>query len=200
MYISQQTQQSGYDNDHSVGSSMAVFQNIRAGRFYATLDNLRYSATKPDVLEKELLWQQGGKNGNTHAQAAFKEEILAQRSLHTFAIMCKNSPYLTICHSLGKFFSNPSDKAKGFHGKCIAFVGDRDNSRELQMVILPESAWEWITPMVFVDHTALEEFYEPQNRNATKLFPPHHNLPNPRRRRALLPERERKKDQNQKGK
>ncbi len=107
------------------------------------------------------------------AQRQFKEEILAQRHLRVFALMCTNSPYLMICHSISKFFSDSGDESKGLHGKqCIAFVGDRVDGREPQAMILPNVAWKWITPKVFEDYEALEEFYQPNNGNQARLFPP----------------------------
>jgi hypothetical protein len=140
--------------------------------FYFTLNKLRHSATKPDALEKELLWQQAGANGNTAAQNNFKDELLAQRHLRTVAFMCKHSSYITIGHSIAKFFGEPGDEEKGLHAKCIAFIGDRKDTREPQSVILPHSAWEWVNPEVFEDYEALGEFFDPQNGNQTRLFTP----------------------------
>jgi hypothetical protein len=153
-------------------ASLHTSRKKTTGEFYSILDKQRYTVTKPDIVEKELLWQQAGMGGNKTAQSEFKEEMLAQRTLRTFAIMCKNSPYLTICHSLAKFYSSPGEESKGLHGKCIAFVGDREESRDPQMVILPDNAWDWISPTVYADYEALEDFYDPQKGNATKLFPP----------------------------
>ena len=92
--------------------------------FRVTLEKLRYVATKPEIVEKELMWQVRGRGENTQAQAKFKEEILAQRPIRAFAIMCENSPFLTISHSIRKFFADPGDENKGLHRKVIAFVGD----------------------------------------------------------------------------
>ncbi len=151
--------------------------------FRITLERMRYSATKPDVLEKELQWQQAGRQ-NHQNQDNFKEEILAQRHLRPFAIMCHNSPFLTICHSIAKFFGEPGDEEKGLHGKCMAFVGDRDTNREPQVIILPDEAWEWISPEVYVDYEALEQFYDADTEtgNGTRLF-----IPPPRSPRHRTP-------------
>jgi hypothetical protein len=136
-----------------------------------TLERSRHTATKPDILEKELQWQQKGTQ-NRPEQDRFKEEILAQRHVRPFAIMCKNSPFLTICHSIAKFFGDPGDEEKGLHGKCMAFVGDRDRNREPQVVILPDEAWDWITPEVYVDYEALQNFYDAGNGKGARFFIP----------------------------
>ena len=140
--------------------------------FKATLEKLHYVATKPEIVERELLWQMQGRGGNIQAQAEFKEEILAQRNLSTFTIMCDNSPFLTICHSVRKFFAEPGDKNKGLHGKCIAFVGDCVQSHDPQVVILSNLVWDWINPEVFTDYEILEENYHSGNGNQAKLFNP----------------------------
>ena len=176
-------QQQHQDNDDSIQTPPDITGDISAdddvkrgdratSGFKATLEKLRYVATKPDIVEKELLWQQQGKEGNVPAQAQFKEEILAQRHLRTFAIMCENSPFLTIGHSIGKFFADPGDENKGLHGKCVAFVGDRVQNRDPQIITLPNSAWDWVTPEVFMDYEVLEEYYHTSNGNHAKLFNP----------------------------
>jgi hypothetical protein len=78
-------EQEGEREDTSV--SISISQPGNSG-FKSTLERLRYTATKPNILEKELQWQQKGKQ-NHHEQDLFKEEILAQCHLRPFAIMCK---------------------------------------------------------------------------------------------------------------
>ncbi len=134
--------------------------------FAAVLKKLGEGPHDPDTVEKELKWQQQTRT----VPAAFKTTVLSTFTFRAFAFMRANSPYITLCHSIGKFCGEPGDKNKGLHGQCIAFVGDRKMDRDPMVAILPTEAWEWTQLTINGDTDALEEYYEPGKGNEATFF------------------------------
>jgi hypothetical protein len=164
-------------NEDSYASSLAPARHQQtAGQqqsfsdFQRALQLIGERAWEPAGLEGELKWQVIGGNGNHEGQAIFRHQVIAQRHLRVFAIMCPKTPYITFCHSIATYFCDPGDEDKGLHGKDIAFVGDRAQGREPQRIILPVEVWDWINPTVMVDARALEEFYD-KEQNRTQFYP-----------------------------
>ncbi len=151
-----------------------TFRNESAGEnicdqysgFATVLKKLGEGPHDPDRVEKELNWQKLSKTD----PAAFKATVLSTFTFRAFALMPANSPYITLCHSIGQFCGEPGDENKGLHGQCIAFVGDRKIDRDPMVVILPNKAWEWTQPFINGDTAELEEYYEPGNGNDATFF------------------------------
>jgi hypothetical protein len=89
--------------------------------------------------------------------------------------MQANLPYITICHSVGKFFPSITSGTANNIGQCIAFVGDRTSHDPLP-IALPDSVWNWIVPLVYKQQDDIIDFYEDTDNYGTLFYPPLHNL------------------------
>lgn len=126
---------------------------------------------EPIIVERELMWQSEALlSEDTQAQADFKDRMLQQLHLRAFALMRENSPYITIVHSIGKFFpAITEDYSTVNKGVYVGFVGDRKQQRSPAAISLPKEVWEWTIPEVFLDYDLLGAHYEDEE-NYASLF------------------------------
>lgn len=104
---------------------------------------------EPVIVEWELKWQREELLlEKPQAQSDFKDMMLQQHNFRGFALMTESSPYITIIHSVGKYFPPFQAEATEFAGQYIGFVGDRKQSRSPVPIALPKEVWEWSVPMV----------------------------------------------------
>lgn len=129
---------------------------------------------EPTIVERELLWQQEDVlSENTQAQSEFTDRFLQQQHFRAFAMMRENSPYITIVHSIGKFFPMMTgDSETAAKGIYVGFVGDRKQNRSPIAISLPQTVWGWIIPEVFLDYELLESYYEDPEAYATLFVQP----------------------------
>ena len=146
------------DDEHTPGGSYTLPLKEFSG-FEVALAKLGETVLNPTVVERELQWQNESMAESETEQQEFRDEMLQQQTLRAFVLIQENSPYLTICHSVGKFFNPPGENAKPLHGKYIGVMGDRTEYRDPIPVILPALAWEWKTPVVHTAVAAIKEFY-----------------------------------------
>lgn len=138
--------------------------------FEVAMAKLGEKILNPAVVERELTWQdEATMSESTAAQQEFRDQVLQEQTMRAFALMQDDSPYLTICHSVGKFFNSPGEHAKALHGKYIGVIGDRTQYRDPSPVILPAVVWEWKTPVVHTAVGAIKEFYE-HEENYDRLY------------------------------
>ena len=128
---------------------------------------------EPVIVERELKWQREELLGeDKQAQAEFKDRMLQQQHFRAFAIMTEASPYLTIVHSIGKYFPPIEADHTDFSGQYIGFVGDRKQTRSPLPISLPKEVWEWNTPDVYLDFDLLAAHYENVENYATLFAAP----------------------------
>ncbi len=83
--------------------------------------------------------------------------------------MRPNQAHRTIRHSIGKYFAPLGQDNQQLHGKTVAFIGDWTNTRDPVAVMLDNQVWKWDTPIIYVDPSLLEDFYQ-DDSNAANLF------------------------------
>ena len=127
--------------------------------FETVLAKMGENIFEPAVVERELQWQNEGVGETESGWEEFKDQVLQLQSFRAFVIMQEQSPYLTICHSVGKFFNAPGEHAQLLHGKYIGVVGDRRGSRDPSPIIIPKEVWEWTTPVVHTNVGQVKAFY-----------------------------------------
>ena len=120
---------------------------------------------EPLIVERELKWQREELLAEKpQAQADFKDMMLQQQNLRAFALMSGPSPYITIVHSVGKYFPPIEADSTEFGGQFIGFVGDRKQARSPVPISLPKDVWEWTVPMIYLDYDAVATHYEKEAR------------------------------------
>lgn len=128
---------------------------------------------EPMIVERELKWQREEALGDDKkAQSNFKDMILQQQHFRAFALMTPSTPYITIVHSIGKYFPPIEADQTIVKGQYIGFVGDRKQTRAPVPIALPEEVWEWAIPEVFLDYDVLASHYEEEARSATFFTAP----------------------------
>ena len=128
---------------------------------------------EPVIVERELKWQREELLGeDKQAQAEFKDRMLQQQHFRAFALMTEASPYLTIVHSIGKYFPPIEADHTDFSGQYIGFVGDRKQTRSPLPISLPKEVWEWTIPDVYLDFDLLAAHYENVENYATLFSAP----------------------------
>ena len=123
---------------------------------------------EPVIVERELKWQREELLAEQpQAQSDFRDMMLQQQHFRGFALMTESSSYITIVHSVGKYFPPIDAEATKFAGQYIGFVGDRKQSRSPVPISLPKEVWEWTVPMVYLDYDAVAAYYETEAHYAT---------------------------------
>ena len=147
--------------------------------FAVALAKMGETILDPSVVERELKWQNEETMGeDANAQQEFRDQVLQLQTLRAFVLMQEQSSYLTICHSVGKFFNSPGEDAQPLHGQYIGIVGDRQEHRDPSPIILPQRAWEWTTPVVHTAVAAIKEFFEVEE-NYDRLYVANETTPPP---------------------
>ena len=136
---------------HQPDDSYSGFKTAFAGLGEKLLD--------PVSVERELLWQDAAFKENTEKSKEFWDQAIQLQHFRAFALMRVDSPYITICHSIGKFFDPTGDLSKGWQGKYVGFVGDRKIGRNPFALVLPEAAWTWTVPIIESLTDLIREFY-----------------------------------------
>ena len=80
-----------------------------------------------------------------------------------------DSPYIMICHSIGNFFDPIGDTSKGWQGKYVSFIGDRQEGRDPFAIVLPEEAWTWTVPLIESNEDLIVDFYK-NDANYGRLY------------------------------
>jgi hypothetical protein len=132
--------------------------------FEVAINKLEEKQLESSVVKRELDWQ-GAVGSDVSKQLNFKDQVLQQQHFRAFALMRTNSPYVTICHSIGKFFPKPEVS----NGKYIGFIGDRTSNQDPVPFVLPDTVWKWTAPNVHKSIEDITKFYE-QEGNYGKLF------------------------------
>ena len=128
--------------------------------FKTALARLGEKILAPTSVERELGWQKTTFADNPEKGREFRDQVLQLQHFRAFALMRVNSPYITICHSIGKFFDPTGDTTKGWQGKYVGFVGDRKVGRDPFAIVLPEEAWDWSVPIIETNGALLNDFYK----------------------------------------
>lgn len=141
--------------------------------FEVAMTKLGERMLEPVIVERELKWQREDLlSEDKTAQAKFKDMMLQQQLFRAFALMTPSSPYITIVHSIGKYFPPIEADSKEFAGQYMGFVGDRKQSRSPVPISLPPGVWEWDVPMVYLDYEAVASYYEDDDKYATYFQAP----------------------------
>ena len=128
---------------------------------------------EPVIVERELKWQREELLAeNKEAREAFKDMMLQQQHFRAFALMTENSPFISIVHSIGKYFPPIEADYTEFKGRQIGFVGDRKQTRSPVPVVLPSEVWDWTIPEVYLDYDAVAEYYEDADNYSTFFTKP----------------------------
>ena len=155
------TQDTDLTSDQGLPLNLPTYSGFRGGL-------QRGGPTNADCVEHELRWQ-GSIEGDADKARHFKDHILQDQLFRPFALIRPHQAHITICHSIGKYYAPPGKDNQQLHGKTMAFIGDRTNTRDPVAVTLDDNVWTWDTPVVYVDPSLLEEFYQ-DDANATTLF------------------------------
>lgn len=140
--------------------------------FEVAMTKLGERMFEPTIVERELRWQREELLGeDKQAQSDFKDMMLQQQHFRAFALITDQCPFLTIVHSIGKYFP-PFQGDTTLSGRYIGFVGDRKQTRSPVPIALPNDVWDWAIPEVFLDYDALAAHYEDDKNYATLFTKP----------------------------
>ena len=128
--------------------------------FKTALEKIREKIMDPASVDRELGWQKTSFEDNPEQQREFRDQVVQVQHFRAFALMRVDSPYITICHSIGKIFDPIGDASKGWQGKYVGFVGDRREGRVPFAIVLPEEAWTWTVPVIESNDALIADFYK----------------------------------------
>jgi hypothetical protein len=120
----------------------------------------------PAQRKQEFQWQANAKN----LHLIFKDKACAPSTkLRCYGFATKNSPYIKIVHSIGKYYGEDDSELQG---TTIGFTGDRTENSNPSAIILPElNSWNWKKVTICSDRVRAATFYgDPTNR--TKKWDP----------------------------
>ena len=93
--------------------------------FKTAFAKIKEKIMDPASVDRELGWQKTSFEDNAEQQREFRDQVVQVQHFRAFALMRVDSPYITICHSIGIFFDPIGDASKGWQGKYVSFIGDR---------------------------------------------------------------------------
>ena len=105
----------------------------------------------PGNLEAELAIQRGVTPGDATSCQTFKDFVGNAQQFQGYLTMLGEKHVVTMLHTPGVYYSiNPSTRA--YQGRVLAFIGDRQFTKEPTPVCLPTAkSWEWHTGPAVAD-------------------------------------------------
>lgn len=160
------------DTEQVLGTAMdPMLKAKNYYRFISVITKATSHGFSASTTERKLNLQKPALCSKVTLREYFKEQVLCSHHFRAFAIMQTNSPYITICHSIGKFFPSINTAAINNMGQCIAFVGDRTSQDPLP-IAPPNTVWDWIVPLVYKHQGKIIEFYNDTDNYGTLFYPP----------------------------
>ena len=148
------------DNESASGTANSSRERVPIlSGFTSVIEKANAVGFSTARTERELNLQKPALCSDATLREHFGEQVLCSHQFRAFALMQSNSPYITICHSMGKFFPSFNTGASTNIGECIAFVGDRTSQDPLP-IALPNLVWNWIVPLVYKQQDDILDFYE----------------------------------------
>jgi hypothetical protein len=137
----------------------------------ASLTQLGHTMYDAETIRAELGVQRGVNPGDAASRAAFRDFVVNVQHLRMYLAMLGGQAHVTMIHTPGVYYSiSPSMSA--YQGKVLAFIGDRQGTKEPTPVCLSmKKSWEWHTGYAVTDFTRLAEYYE-RSKNKGTLWTP----------------------------
>ena len=144
---------------------MRNYNNVSRIKTWFSTTGTKFS--NPQVVERELLWQNSSLKENQPLRVKFLDNAQQLQHFCSFAPIRENSAYATLVYSIGQYFSDAGNCHGGLWEKYIGFIGDKTSQWSPTKIIVPDTVGEWKIPLVVVDMEVLTDYYTDDGNNRT---------------------------------